>query len=444
METNDNLKNRESQVSKAKADLERATEEFENDLFQGVLSSLSSGFRNDIDFIPLYELAAKCFEKLEAIEEADLFHKALKTPKKTESFREIGTHFYKVGHYDLALPFLEKAVEIDPSRSDTVHVLAIVYSRRFQINKAVKLIEKNIPQHDFWDFWLWCKLRILAGKTQGVRKDLNMLISVLDKEKNQDKVEIPKQKVEEVLEILLRYEQVIKPRTHIQDWHFIQYGDIILDYYESSDDDVAGGRYVAYWGTFDTIKPITVKLKTYIESLEINIEKIACLGDRDSKILGLIIGLELGLQAQKYDPDELNRNTLIVGANSFDFNDNEELSVIKDGQVLFALNHDWLNPSSISPDIVGFMSQSYNFPWNGGGINVIDFEKGLTERNIKDERSEEEIAKDVYNEKVEIELNKGQLEFYLSKKEYLKAIGSKVNKYRSCFMIESPVPGFYF
>ena len=440
----DRFKKSELEESEAKEELEKATEQYDSNAYQEALRTLSWGFRKDVNYKPLYELSAKCLEKLEAVEEAELFREVLRSPKKFESYRNLGAHFYEAGHYDLALPFLEKAVRVDSSYSDTVHDLAIVYSRRFQIDKAVKVLEANNPQDDFWNYWFWCKLRILAGRTTGVREELNELIVALDDLPNQDEAQIPRQKVEEVLELLTRHEQIENHRIHIQDWHFIQYGNIIIDYFEDSDEYVAGGRYVAAWGSNESIKQLIAHLKEYFEVLELNVDKVVWLNTRDSKILGLAIGYELGLETQVYDPNQINQNALIVGANSFDFDDRQELATVQNGQVLFALNHDWLRPSSISPDIVGLMSQAYYYPWNGGGIKVLDAEKGLTEKTELDERSEEDIARDVFSENVESSLESEYLEFYRSNKEYLKAIGTKANKHRFNFMIESPVPGSYF
>ncbi len=438
------LKTKGQNQSPAMEDFLKAKEQFEKNEFQDSLNTLSGGFRKDIDCMPLYELAIKCLEKLGAEDEAELFRKALEHREKFESFNNLGTHFYDVGYYDLATPFLEKAVSIDPTHTDTIHDLSIVYARRFQISKAVKILEENHPKKDFWNYWFWCKLRILEGKPQGVREGLNELMSVLDKEPNQDDVIVARQKVEEVLELLSRYELIKDPEIHIRDWHFIQYGDVILDFFEESDDYVAGGRYVASWGSYESIKQIVLKLKQYLEALEVVIENVVFLPDRDSKILGLLTGMELGVKAQAYDPQQTNKNTLIVGANSYDFDSYEELVDVKEGQVVFSLNHDWLKPSWISPDIAGFMTQYYYFPWNGGGIRVIDQEKGLTEKTEPDKRSEPEIATDIFNKKVELQINPDHIDFYTKNKDYLKLRGSKVTNQRFNFMMESPVGGSYF
>ena len=437
-------KNKEQNPSPAQEDYDRAKQQFDNGNFQDALGALSWGFQKDVDFLPLYELAVSCLKKLEAEYESQLFEAVLNEPNSFESFNNLGLHFYEDGHYDLALPFLEKAVSIDSTKDDTAHSLAIVYSRRFQIEKAIETLEINNPQNDFWNYWFWCKLRILAGKTEGIEEGLNDLITLLDQAPNQTDVEVPRQKVEEVLEILHRYNLIKDPRQHIQDWHFIQYGNVILDYFEDSDDYVAGGRYVASWGSNQSIRQISEKLKILIQSLKLEIQQVLYLEDRDSKIIGILIGMVLGIKATAYHPGMNSSNSLVVSANSYDFDDHAELSEVRKGQILFSLNHDWLRPAFISPDIVGFMSQSYYFPWNGGGIRLVDAEKGITEYTEPDSRLEEEIAKSIFNEKFDTTDHSALIDYYTHKREYLKSIGSKVSTNRFNFMIESPVPGSYF
>lgn len=178
--------------------------------------------------------------------------------------------------------------------------------------------------------------------------------------------------------------------------------------------------------------------------MKLGIQQVLFLGDRESKIIGIQIGLVLGIKATEYHPEMDSTNSLIVSANSFDFDDHAELSETKKGQVIFSLNHDWLRPSLISPDISGFMSQSYYFPWNGEGFRIVDAEKGETKKTEPDNRSEEEIANTIFNEKFADSDDTNLIDYYMDKRDYLKSIGSKSNTNRYNFMIESPVAGSYF
>lgn len=442
----DIFKSKQQNNSEALEDYDKANTLFESGDYQESLRTLSWGFRKDINFKPLYKLAENNLIKLGGQEEASLFRNALKSFSKFEPFNNLGTHFYNEGHYDLALPFLKKAVQINPSNSDTVHDLAIVYSRRFNIKQAIKVLEKNNPKADFWNYWFLTKLRILNGQTQAIQSDINELLEVLNGEPDKESISIPLQKVNEIQESYNRLNLINKPKNHIRDWHFIQYGNIILDFFEDSDDYVAGGRYVASWGSNESIKEITTKLSYYLKQFAVTFNNIYYLNDRDSKIIGIVIGKELNIEAKEYSSKLNTENSLIIGANSTDFDGLDELQKISSRQVLFALNHFWLDSAQISPDICGFMTQSYSFPWTGGGLRVIDMdaEKRETEQIPPDTREETLIATDIYNLASDKNKNEEDLAFYLKHKDYLKGIGDKVNENRYNFMIESPIAGSYF
>ena len=166
--------------------------------------------------------------------------------------------------------------------------------------------------------------------------------------------------------------------------------------------------------------------------------------DRDSEIMGRLLAKEFGVSFSFYDPALPNRDCLIVSADSSYFQEHEELNTIRHGQVLLSINHSWLDSAAISPDIIGFMTQMYSFPWRGNGMRVVDMESRTIERIPPDNRSAEEIADDIFNQVLEPEDISTHLSFYAERKEYLKGIGSRTNNNRYNFMIESPVPGSYF
>jgi tetratricopeptide (TPR) repeat protein len=440
------FKSKTNNNSEALEDYNNAYSSYGNGEYQESLRTLSWGFRKDVNFKPLYELSEKCLVKLGGQDEANLFRNARKNFNNFQPFNNLGTHFYSEGNYDLALPFLRKAVEIDSKNSDTVHDLAIVYARRFNIKEAIKVLENNSPQDDFWNYWFLTKLRILDNQTNGVENDINELFAVLNNEPDTDAVAIPLQKVNEVKETFERLSVVGRPENHIRDWHYIQYGNIILDFFEDSDEYVAGGRYVASWGSNESIKEIVTKLSIYLKQFGKTFERVLYLKDRNSKILGLVIGNELNIEAKEFDNEIDLKNSLIVGANSTDFDGFDELQKIKKGQILFALNHYWLDSAQISPDICGFMTQTYSFPWDGGGIRIVDMEadERKTEKIPPDTRQESVIAEVISKLDVERPDEDENLSFYLKHKEFLKGIGSKVNDDRYNFMIESPIVGSYF
>ncbi|NBW36424.1 MAG: tetratricopeptide repeat protein [Cytophagia bacterium] len=431
--------------SPAKEDLAKAKEHFDKGEFQETLRTLMWGFKKDADFKPLYKLAADSLRKLNAADEQLLFEAINKNINDSNAFHNLGNFYFSVGHYDLAQTFYEKTLQLNPNNEEVPHDLAISYARRFQISKAVEVLT-NSKSNDFWNLYFLNKCKILDKKVEGVQEAINDLQSFLEGQPNQDDLVIPKMKVNELQETLQRFNTISEIQTHIRDWQFIQYGGAVLDYFEDGEhgDYVAGGRYVASWGSNESIKTITNKLKQFADKLSISFQGVVSLSDRDSEIIGRLLAKEFGVSFNFYEPTNSNQDCLVVSSDSSHFIEHQELNKIQNGQVVFSVNHNWLDSSIVSPDIIGFMTQTYSFPWAGGGLRVIDMESRKIERIPQDNRSAEEIATDIFNIKQQQEDINKHLEFYAQRKSYLKGIGKLTNNNRYNFMVESPVPGSYF
>lgn len=429
-------------ASPAQPSLTRAQEQYDQGEYENALSTLIQGFREDVNHQPLYRLAGDCLEKLGGSEEKSLFDHALAHFSDPDTFYDLGAHFLKAGHYPLAAPFFEKALALKPGDINTAHDLALSYARRFRIADAVKTLNGVNAGKDFWVFYFLTKCRLLNGDTQHIRQSIDSLENAVNNIAGKPGADTARLKVEELKEILSRYETIPNPAQHIRDWQFIQYGSIILDYFDNEDDYVAGGRYVASWGTRETIRAITERLKLLLRHLGVTISTVQSLQDRDSEILGRLIALELDTGFSFYEPGYAAVQSLLVAGDTAGFNDYEELNSIREGQLLFALNQNWLQSAYINPDICGFMTQYYSFPWNGGGLRMK--EDGETEQTAPDERPAEEIARDLYGLTAEQTDTEDLFSFYQQRAHLLKGIGTKTAPYRYNFMIESPVPGSYF
>lgn len=431
--------------SPAKEDLTKAKEYFDKGEFQETLRILAWGFKKDVNYKPLYKLAADSLEKLNASDEQKLFEAINKNINDSIAFNQLGDFYFSVGHYDLAQTFYEKTLQLNPKNEEASHDLAISYARRFQIGRAVEVLT-NAKSNDFWNLYFLNKCKILDKKVDGVQEAINNLQNFLDEQPNQDDIAIPKMKVIELQETLQRFNTIPEIQIHIRDWQFIQYGGVVLDYFEDGEegDYVAGGRYVASWGSNESIKTVINKLKQFADKLSISFQGIVSLNDRDSEIIGRLLAKEFDVAFNFYEPTNPNQGCLIVSSDSSHFTEHEELNTIKNGQIVFSANHNWLDSSVVSPDIIGFMTQTYSFPWSGGGMRVIDMDSRNIERIPPDNRSAEEIATDIFNIQQQQEDLSKHLEFYAERKDFLKGVGKQTNKNRYNFMIESPVPGSYF
>lgn len=406
-------------------------------------------FCADPNFKPTYELAVLATEKLGGDDEAALFKKAIADFNSYKPFYDLGYHFAEVGNYRIAIPFLERALALSKKSLGVAMELSIAYTAQFQPEKGMELLKQIDLGKGFWP---WCQLywcSLLSNKPDGIEQFISStkmkFKNNLDmRDRNTVVIYSALSKLEECL---TRYKTIDKPEYIIRDWQYIQYGGAILDYFDNRVDEdalqVAGGRYVAKFGSNSEVKMIINKLKEYLTKLGRLPETIYMLPGRNSEIIGKAISKVFGVNYTEYNRNESVKNCLIVAANTSDFNDYREFISITDNTLTFSLNHNWLENSLISPDICGFMTQTYTFPWEGGSLRV-NPETNQIDKSEPDLRTTEEIAESIAREEGDVDPGfKDILEFYYERKDYMKG-GQKDSFKRLHYNTDSPVKGAYF
>lgn len=427
-------KQKDDPQSPANEEWVKAKEHFDKSDFSSALSILIGGFKKDIYYKPLYELSSRCLDQLGGKDESVLFQKAIHN-LNAKTFKQLGSHFYEVEHYPLTKIFLEEAFK-KMKDVDIANHLSIAYARRFDTKKAQETLEEVKNKFDFWTFWFYVKMKILNNDQDGLNQAIGDLEAAFDPNSTDENLKIPKQKVAELRESYDRLQLVTSPAQSIRDWQFIQYGTMILNFFNSEDQYVAGGRHVASWGNNASIKSILQLLSEQLQKK--GIERIVYANNRDSKILGITLSALSGIPSEAYNSGGIYQNALMLVSDSVGFNEFNNVENINDNVITFSFNHNWLQANFICPDIIGLMAQSYSFPWTGGGIKMND--DGTTSRTEADPRSEEELAEEIVNTEV---MEDERLDpFYNYVEQELKL--NKTTGHRYNFMVESPVPGSYF
>lgn len=452
-----NLKNKDKELKKESPTVSNynlAKKAFDEGNYKETLRQLVAAFCADSAFLPSYELAALAIDKLGGKEEAEMFKKAMLDFNNYKPFYDLGYHYVDVEHYRLAIPFLERAMGLSNNSIDVAMELAISYASQFQPEKGMEVLDKAGRGEDFWQLYefYWCSL--LSGKVEEIEDFINDMRNefreFLEKEgpKAGDIVGPMIYALDKMEECYIRYKTIDNPDKIIMNWQYIQYGSAILDYFDERTSEeatkVAGGRYVAKFGNYAEIKILAHKLKDYLTKLELMPKLICSLPGRDAEILGKLIAKMLNLGWEVYDPKKDMNECLVVAGNAKDFNEYyDQFNNIRNGQLTFAMNHNWLEKAFITPDISGFMSQTYVFPWQEGGLRFNEETKQV-ESIHADERSADEIVEAIIAEKEENDPGFDKvLDFYYERKAYLKG-GAKGGTRRLRFVLDSPVKGAYF
>lgn len=427
--------------------LKEAIINFENEHTTDAWSNILQALKLDIDNIALYENAVKILSKLGASNEANLFQAVVNNPSSADAYNYIGQFFFDNEEYPLTISFLEKSLSLDPGNVLIEHDLAIAYTRNFDIYRSIEILEKS-SANDFWHIYFLTKCRLLTEQTEQLEHSIQVLSDMIKETKEYDEgYLVAIDKLIELEECYERYKITPAPEQHIRDWHFIQHGGVILKYFDQDDEiAVAGGRYVYLREPNLEVFHTANRLKLFLNELSVNIQQIVCLEDRDSQILGLLFSKILSLPLEIYDAKNEFSNSLIVAANTACIEPHNKFTNINNQQIVLVYYHDWTSNFVFGPDIIGLMAQHYTFPWNGGYQMIEKGEESYVEIIPVDERSAELIVKDILDTSFHSDqtLFDKHLQFYKTRKEFLKGIGTIHQTDRFNMMRESPVRTSYF
>lgn len=430
--------------SRASQYLEKAQKIFNENDAQEALGTLAAGFSADVSYKPLYELALRCLQQLGAEDEAEFYENALADFNNPDVFYDLGYFYVDVGHNGLAVPFLERARQLAPNDSQIAVELSLAYIAVFQPQRARDILS-GFELNRFWDLLLYHKCSLLCGEPKGIREFVDLA--------KEDLPDVPfdtarmLQAINELDESLRRLSTLGQPQAVVRDWHFIQYGAAILDYFDEritpEASSVAGGRYVYQAGSNSHIAGILWKLKRYLNELNRCPSFIFGLPDRDSEIIGRAAAeiLDLPFFAAG-EEDASHPYCLAVAADNRLIGFPTPLETIYDHHILFALNLNWLSSASVTPDVVGLMSQDYILPWKGGAMQID--ENGKMKMTPSDDRPAELIAQEIASAEPEQDSGFAEtLDFYKSRADLLKG-GENGGDRRLLFRVDSPVPGAFF
>ncbi|HEY9060201.1 MAG TPA: tetratricopeptide repeat protein [Pseudobacteroides sp.] len=438
------FKKKENTYNEGNEQFNNAQKAFEGGNYQEALRLLVFAFSSDPSFLGCYKLANECLLKLGATDEANLFKDAITKFNSFEPFYNLGYHFIDVGHNRMAIPFLERALSISPGDLKATMELTLALTAQFQPGKAKLLLEKVDKGEDFWVWYQYYWYCLLSNSIEGIEEFISSAKGCFGKQSAENEnIANCVCMIEKLEECFLRHKTILKPEMFIKYWHYIQYGSVVIQYFDDNEENlnVAGGRYVAKWGSNEEIKSILLRLKGFLEKLNLSCNSISYLPDRDSEIIGKVLSELMRLPSSIYKK-QLEENQLIIAANNNLLNEYPELAEISNGQIVFAFNQDWLNVSTLTPDICGLMSQTYFFPWNGG--LKVNSETGKLDQLPPDQRSTSYIVTEILSENIDVQGDFGEnVQFYMERKEYLKCSG-KAGKKRLPFRVDSPVPGSYF
>lgn len=424
-------------VSPAKVILQRATETFKHGDPREALKLLRQGFCADSDHRPLYSLAAECLNSLGRANDAERFQKAFDHFRNPEVFYALGVHFNHANHFDLAKPFLQRALRLDGGHVKSALELSVSLSARNQIAAAIQLLENEAFENHFWAGFQLQYLKLLNGQINEVEGFMEHARAQL-LQQGHEHCSHQLSYLQLLQSMLDRYHAVGTPRKHIRDWHFVQYGSAILQYFDDGEDFDAGGRFLAHWAFPHTIRTTLELAKRWLQQQDFRIQLVVSPQGRDSEIIGRAMAGVLGIPFSHVGHSR--PGSLVVVADNRDLDNLDCMDWAKANQLVFALNLHWEEAHRYTPDLCGWLSHQTHYFWDGGGL-TFDAASQRMKETEPDLRTPTEIAADILTFTPEIgPEEQATLQFYHRLKPHLPN-GTHHSNYRGHYTPISPVPG---
>ena len=412
--------------------------------YQQAADILKKELKNNISDSSPYKLMVKLLNATKEDILKSLYSEALKNFKDDVSFFNLGRFYSTSGDLEFGIEFLKYALKLNKNNLNVVLELGMAYNSNLRPDLANELfVDYDCCDELYFVYEInWTKL--LCGVTDGVGEFISMAKNEISKLENKEEQAQHYYPINKLESFLRRLELIKTPKHHIRDWHFIQHGAVVLDYFgyiNEEDASIAGGRCVALWPSEKILHQIVNNLKKFLEDQKRIPKRIVYIKDRDSEIIAQLISINLNIPCQEID--EIREYDLVVASDAYKFNEiYTSLREVKTGQTTFALNLCWLNHCAINPDVVGLMSQVCYFPWNN---KVIINPKTKAIENIPpNDRNPFEIAQEIENtELLQSDYLDDLLSFYRQHSNYLK-INEPLFNERSTFLTDSPIPGSRF
>jgi hypothetical protein len=433
--------------SPAEESLKQAKQALKEGDSNRALGCLKHGFVADILHKPLYQLAQQILTSLGATEEAELFAQALKNLYNPHAFFDLGYHFVDVGHDSFAVPFLEHANTLAPGQPLIANELALAYAGSFRPHLGRDVLS-TVDYSCDWPVeyqYHWCSL--LSGDDTTRAEAFLAKTPILRPEEQAERQETMLYMKQKMLACIERRKSISRPVLEIRDWHFIQYGTAILDFFDEritpEGKQVAGGRYVYQAGYNEDICALLQKLQQFLSQTGRTPERVISLPDHDSQIIAHAVAMFLKLPLETANEANLTEpHTLLVASEANAYGEFPSIQETQENQTAFALWHEWTADGAWAIDVVGFMAQTYILPWSADRMSFDEATKTVT-RPPADTRPVEVIAAAILAAQPAPDPSfLENLAFYTERKALLT--GARAGMPRLPFRQDSPVPGRYF
>ncbi|RME04557.1 MAG: tetratricopeptide repeat protein [Planctomycetota bacterium] len=283
---------------------------------------------------------------------AKYFLEALENFQHQSLFR-IGCYFADQNLHFLAIPALQKALQLAPNHPDSLYELARCLRLEGRPNEALQLLQQHPQKHNFW-------VQLEKGWNSLLLQDTSSLhhtLTWLDEHRwqappnQQTEVEFAYTRLADAFQ---RYLCLPHPPSSEQDWHFVLYGAVGIDFL-----DILHQPNHFQIPTFGEYLYLTLQT---LKSLFPPPQRVLALEEENSQLLAKILSVLLRLPYQIYHQNSTRKGSLVVAANAKQFS--SLWQTIYPNEVLLAGVLPLHQHGFICPDFsILCLQEEFFYPW---------------------------------------------------------------------------------
>jgi tetratricopeptide (TPR) repeat protein len=424
-----------NEIERILADVEK---EIDADHYERAMEILHYALRRPEFDLRVYEKAAFVLRMNGNHEAAELFEKVLEDPQDPEGYFRLGYQLVQEGVYGSALGPLSRCAQLAPDAPAAKYEFAYALMKEFYNEEALHFFIKAYEQEQAVSMLFYItQLLIFLGKSGEAALFARRLEEQV-KESGEGE-----QQLDYIKGMLRRY------RTHkaanIRDWHFVQYGTLLLRMFEEDEPEAApnssNGRYVIVNFSYDQVAAVLAAFQSAIDTIGVfpQYGYIAAAGEA-SEPIAVALGNMLALPVTSLTAGLSSGQKGIVIASFSD-----ELAGIaadvweRDDILLFSFALSWTQESSVLPEAIGYLAQYPRLPWQE---RVVLGEDGQPVVVPKDERTAEDIAVHILDRVPHCDRKwiSKLCDYYKERREEILA-GSQIDVPRKKFFLHSALGG---
>lgn len=388
--------------------------------------------------IRIYQRFAFVMRMIGRYEAAELYERIVTNPEDAEAYFHLGHQLVQEEAFGSALGPLSRCVQLAPEAAAANYEFAYALMKEFYHEEALHFFGKAFEQEQAMSITFYiAQLLIFLGRSGEAAIFVNKLEEQVQAENGEGGMQLAYLK-----DILRRYRSY-KPET-IRDWHFVQYGTILLRTFEEDypqEDNHSNGRYTLVNFGYQQVANVLAVFQTTIGPLSLfpEYQYVAAAGETSGPLahaLGKMLMLPVKSLAEGLSSGQKG---IVIASFSDELQEIADAVWQRDDVLLFSFALSWTREVNVLPEVIGYFAQVPRLPWQSRAeLN----EHGEPEILPSDERPVEEIARDILDRVIYADMQwVGRIHDYYKARQDDLVAGDQIEVPRKKFFVHSALGG---